>query len=359
MARAVLLAALLRWGDSPRTVQTVLSAYTAAALRLAQQQQAPPLEPQGAEARGDHPADEEREEDQQRGRDAGRGKQRQRRQPAAALVLEESLAAAEQAVGSLLDLQAAMRVLAAACDVLQPATQLPLPATGQARRERDSAERGSGGSSSRAALRAYWFAEDKGLRQVTMADGLCRSSAAVGDDPQGLAAAIAAAVERSAAALDTSGGVGCSDSSSFPCRAAAAALDLACACVVQLRWAAMCRLLAGAADTGCEACHPGPEKAASPASTKELPAPAAPAQAAAAVARELGQVITSRPALLISGAPEALAAACWAEPRLAEACFAALASPACASLATESADAADRLRRLLTLLQELGCLPVD
>ncbi|GBF87444.1 hypothetical protein Rsub_00155 [Raphidocelis subcapitata] len=358
VARAVLLAALLRWGDSPQTVQTVLSAYTAAALRLAQhvaqqQQQPPPLEPPGQEEHGNPQADEEREEDQQRGR--GTGKQQQRQQRAAAHELGASLAAAEQAVGSLLDLKAAMHTLAAACDVLQPATPLAPPPGGPSCSDKDD-----GSSSSLDALRAFWFAEEKGLRLVTAAQALWHSSVTACDGPQGLAAAIGAAVERAAVALDSSSGAagGGDPRSSGTSDAAASALDLACACVVQPRWAALCRRLAGAPGAGCERRRPGQEQAGAGPATTEA-ASAASALAAAAVACELGQALAGHPALLISSAPEALAAACWAEPRLGEACVAALASPACVGLATGSAAAADRLQRLLPLLQELGCLSVQ
>jgi hypothetical protein len=358
-ATAVLLSLLLRWGGDPLSVQTVLSAYTSAAVRVAQHLSKRAVNPAGP------PAGEnlhEQPHDQARGR---------RRMAGAFAAAQRS---AEAAVGALVGLQGDMRLLDAACGALQ---RCPDSAA-------DAAAAAGGGDQQdehMAALRSYWLDRDRGMRWAAAAAALW-SSGADGGRPGGaaeLVAAAAAAVRQEAAAVaaaapapqpagsaapDSNGRVG--SPAAAGTGAALPAQQLACALLVQPRWRPFCSALTGSSDAllGGAAAAAGGEGDQS--QTAEFVA--AVDEARDQLAGDLAALLKEQPSRLLSldlstsssgsaaAAAAAMAGACWAHAAVRRACLEALGSAECVKAASESVTAASRLRGLVGVLHGLGCL---
>jgi hypothetical protein len=360
-ARGVLLEALLRWGGHPLSLQTVLAAFTAAALRVArvpkppppQQQQQPPQQPPSPPP--------------QQQPSSPLTQQRRWQQPCRCS-LDTSLGALEQAMASLNGLVADVQLLAA--------VSAPLFACTHGGAGSASGVSSSGGGPSAAvsvhdqggsmsALRAYWLDPSRpGLQLIAAADVVWRLAANCPDSTDRLVAAIAAAqAAEGAAARGGAGGRGDDNGSrAGPEEGGAAAVadaseavpwqQLACTLLLQPRWLAFCGALAANGSAG--ALQPAAVEA-----TTEVGA--AEGGAAAAIVAALSAMLHNDfPKDLAMGspavAPEVLAAACWAQPQLRQACLGMLSSEACSAEAAARPEAASWLRQLVGLLDTLGCL---
>jgi hypothetical protein len=347
-AQAVLLAALLRWGgDGPLSVQAVLSAYTAAALRVARHAAAHKAAPPEPEACGDDAA-----------------AARRRDQALLRARVGASLVAAEAAVRSLQGLAADARLLDAACAPLGPRGSWSQAAAAAGAEPRGPAQ----------ALRAFWLDPEQGLRLVAAAGAAAAGSPAgcreTADAMAAATAAAAAAAVQGAAAVGsvaqhcerggTSGqGTAVEAAAGAPRGAAAAQLQqLACALLLQPRWPAFCSLLAaehGRLDAPAGEAAATAEGATSSGSAEDTGNAAA--EGAAALARAVADGLARALAQRLPDVPAAaLAAACWAQPRMQQACLEMLAAEECVAAAAASAEVAAWLERLVGMLEWLGCL---
>lgn len=314
----MLLAALLRWGVTPAALQALLSAYTAAALRVARHAAASAREGDGAGGAADSGS------------------------PAAAL------AAAREVTQQLCGMQADMRLLGAACDALGalPAPCRACDGGGSSGHEGAWQQPGAGDACTCSAadgdppalqhLRAFWFDPARGFALLGGAQALQAAAAAAPGDGDACVAAVASGLLQCAVARDAGGSAAAQEE----------AAALACALAVQPCWPSLCACLLGSGSGA-----PGLAGVA-PSADSGSDAALAAGHAAAA---ELGAALEAAPLLAVTTPPPALAAACWAQPRVAAACWAALGSAVCVADAADCARAAGRLRQLLAMLHALGC----
>lgn len=354
-ACAALLTALLRWGGQPLAVQTVLSAYTAAALCTARLAALPAAAPDAAASQ--------------------------------AARFEASMQAAESAVGSLQGLQTDVQLLRAAWGVLghtQQEVSVPQARSGAGLAARfrpgarcAGASDGAGASavaprrtpSALDAARTYWFDPDRGLRMVSAAATVWDAAAGKPCGPQEVAAAVAAALARGAGGgpgvraeragqQKAAGGEGGRSDG-----AAGQLQELAFALLVQPAWRDLCsklgappRKLPQRGGCGVGEQVAGAATAATAAAAAEQERRSGVCGAAAALAAELAAALQASPAALLAWPPAPAAAACWAHESLASAVSSALASDALVQPAAANAAAAGGLQDLVMMLHTLGCL---
>jgi len=339
-AETVLLAALVRWGDDPLSIQTVLSAYTAAAVRVAQHAGKRQLD--GA---------------------AECAAQQQQ-------ILSNSFAAAEQAVCALSSMQTDLLLLQTASGVLQPSASLlaaaaviqqpfnptsitqhrSAAATTAARDEREE---------HLAAQQSYWFDHNQGLRLVCTAEALwdaVRPGAGAGSNRRSelFVTAVASAVEKEAAAACNTEAAAAVPAAVVDWELPCTALELACALLVQPRWSDFCAVLTSTQQHTAQAASTSAERCTEHAGAGQL-------------AGELARVINEHPMWLVQcsgnsssrgagSAAAALSGACWAHPAVCRACLEALASGKSVLAAQQRPSVAQHLRLLVGMLDYLGCL---
>jgi hypothetical protein len=250
-------------------------------------------------------------------------------------------------------------------------------------------------------LRSYWFDLARGLRHIAAA-GVVWSSAGSTKDATAVAIAVGAALDHAAAsgagvgdnpgvetaapvaasAASAAAGAATSEATATPAPGAQQLAcppgcleEFACALLLQPSWRAFCARLGGrpqpprANDMENGQAHgqcrhgtqqTGPPAAPGPArGALYMPEGASAAQRMVAVrslSERVAATLHARPAAVMAQPVAALAAACWAQPCVRDACLTALASELCTRAASESAVTAQRLQQLIAMLQLLDCL---